>query len=478
MEIYKEIRKYKEHEGLSQRTVSKRLGISRNTVKKYWTGEKVPWKRKEGSGRNSTIITDEVKEFIKSCFKEDEETGIKKQHHTAKRIYDRLTDEKDFTGSESSVRRIVAQLKDKPKKAFIPLEYAPAEAMQVDWGEATIYICGQKTKINIWCMRECYSGDIYCEAFYRQNSESFLEGMQSGFEHFGGVPKRIIFDNAKIAVKEGFGYHAKATDKYLAMSAHYAFEPVFCNIGEGHEKGLVEGLVGYIRRNTMVPVPKVSSIGELNGLLKQKCLKYRLHHIKGKPMNVGEMSKESEKRYTPLPPYRYDTSNTIMAKVNDFSLIRFDHNKYSIPYIYTNKTLSIKGYGNRIEIYYQGKKIVEYDRIYKRNQIKYTLEHYFPLIEQRPRSVYNAAPVLNTVPKELLNFAVKLNNPKDVVKLLKLYLEYGDKIIKAVRVSGNLNELEGRLIEIKYPLFIQDEIKVNKNGLNHYDNLIKGGAAI
>ena len=67
-------------------------------------------------------------------------------------------------------------------------------------------------------MRECSSGDCFVTAFYRQNEESFLEGIVKGLEYFGGVPQKMIFDNARVAVKEGFGHHAKATDKYLALS--------------------------------------------------------------------------------------------------------------------------------------------------------------------------------------------------------------------------------------------------------------------
>ena len=242
VDIYEKIRYYHEQEGKSQRAIAKTLGISRNTVKKYYDGSHVPWERQGTSGRRPYIITDEVIEFIKACLTEDDAENIKKQYHTAKRIYDRLVDEKAFAGGESTIRQIVATLKDKQAKVFIPLSYEPGEAVQIDWGEATVYLAGKKTKINLFCMRECYSADIYCIAFFRQNEESFLEGQISGFEYFGGVCKRTIFDNAKVAVKEGFGVHAKVQDRYKALAAHYSYKCEFCNIAAGHEKGLVEGL--------------------------------------------------------------------------------------------------------------------------------------------------------------------------------------------------------------------------------------------
>ena len=136
------------------------------------------------------------------------------------------------------MRAVVAERRKRITTSFVPLAYEPAEAMQIDWGETTFVLKGVKTKINIWCMRECFSADIFVIAFMRQNEESFLEGILNGFEHFGGVPKKLIFDNAKVAVKDGFGANAVATDKYKAMAAHYAFTPVFCNVAQGHEKGL------------------------------------------------------------------------------------------------------------------------------------------------------------------------------------------------------------------------------------------------
>ena len=400
MEIYEKIRYYREHTDFSQRNVAKILGISRNTVKKYWEGRTVPWERKPGSGRKNDIITDDVKAFIMKCLDSDQKAP-RKQQHTAHKIYTRLVAECGFDGCEASVRRTVAELKGKVSNVFVPLSYDPAEAVQVDWGEATVILGGIRQKIQIWCMRECHSGDIFVSAFYRQNEESFLEGIVKGLEHFGGTPQKIIFDNARVAVKEGFGCHAKATDKYLSLSAHYSFKPVFCNPAQGHEKGLVEGLVGLVRRNFFVPVPNISTIDELNEKLLEYCAVYRNHKIPGKDLTVGEMAENCKEHWIPLPPYRYDTSNTLQIKADDFSLVRFDHNKYAVPYQYSSKMITVKGSGNQVIMLFRGEIIAKYDRDYRHNQTHYRLEHYIGLIEKRPRSVYNAAPIKKTVPTEL-----------------------------------------------------------------------------
>ena len=193
--------------GESIRSISQSLGISRQTVKKYCEGNTHPDVRKTYK-RMPVVITSDVETFIFSCFKEDETDNIKKQKHTAKRIYDRLVNEHNFMGSYSTVRDAVRRLRGEhaiPPQSDVPLAYDPGEALQIDWGEATVYLDGQKTKINLFCARLCNSCDIFVQAYRTQNQETFLEAHQRAFDFFAGVPKKIIFDNAKVAVKEGFG---------------------------------------------------------------------------------------------------------------------------------------------------------------------------------------------------------------------------------------------------------------------------------
>lgn len=262
VEIYKQIRRMR-LDGMSQRQIAAVLHISRNTVKKYWDGNCVPWERKEYS-REPGVLTKDIVAFVRQCVDEDSQCGSKKQHHTVKRIYDRLVAERGFTGGETTIRRLVKELREKHQEAFVPLIFPAGDAMQIDWGEATVYLNGVKTTVNLFCARMCYSGAPMVLAYRRQNEESFLDALVRVFQYFGGVPRRVIFDNGKVAVKDGFGAHARKQAGYAALAAHYGFEAVFCNPASGNEKGLVEGLVGYIRRNVCVPVPKVKSLEELN----------------------------------------------------------------------------------------------------------------------------------------------------------------------------------------------------------------------
>lgn len=482
VDMYEKIRYLYVHEKKSQREIARLLGVSRTTVRKYCDGSVLPNIRKEGSGRKSHIITDEIVTFIEECLLEDDREQLKKQRHTAKRIHSRLVEELNFTGGESTVRRVVAQMKNTVSKAFIPLSYEPAEAAQIDWGEATIYLDGERIKVNLFCMRLCYSAGIFVKAYFRQNEESFLDGNLSGFEFFNGVPKKIIFDNAKVAVKEGFGVHAKPQNRYKTLGAHYAFTPEFCNIASGHEKGLVEGLVGWVRRNHLVPLPRVKTLDELNDFLIKKCTLYFKHQIKERKFTVGEMFQQEASFLTPLPTYRFDTSRSLTVKVDQFSTVKFDYNYYSVPIEYAGKSVSIKGYGNDVYIYYQHQQIAHYQRQYVRGETFYTLEHYMKLIGQRPRSVYNAKPVKQSISQELLEVGKRLNGPREMVKLLRLCIDCGEeRVIQATRTlvgtELSLNQIQGMLIEQPSETTkstIEDKILVNKPNLGAYDQLLKG----
>ncbi len=461
------------------------LGISRNTVRKYCEGAQVPWVRQGTSGRQRYVVIDEVMDFIKNCLAIDETENIKKQKHTAKRIYDRLVEEKDFKGGESTIREIVAELKGKQAKVFVPLSYDPGEAIQIDWGEATAYISGKKTKLNLFCMRECYSADIYCRAYYRQNEESFLEAQITGFDYFEGAPKRVIFDNAKVAVKEGFGIHAKAQDRYLALAAHYAFQCDFCNVAAGHEKGLVEGLVGWVRRNVLVPIPRVETIDELNREILRRCLKYREHKIAGREQTVGEMFMTTKVMLTSLPRYRFDPSKSITQRVSDFSTVRYDYNHYSVPVKYADKEISIKGYGNEIVMIYRNAEVARYPRCYDRGQTQYRLEHYIDLIEKRPRSVFNAKPVKSTLSTQLLEIGRRLSGPREMVKLLRLCVDYGeDKVLRAIASLNSpelsVDQIRGFLTPINTPekIPVEIDIPVPKPQFEKYNVLMNRGAAV
>lgn len=481
LDIYEQIRYMYSVQGLGKKTIAKLLKISKNTVKKYCEGDSVPWIRKQNKQREKPVITTTVEDFIKECLDTDQKENVKKQKHTATRIYDRLVDELNFEGGASTVRMEVARIKDSFPKVFVPLAFDPGEAVQIDWGEAKVYLDKKRMSINIFCMRLCYSCDIFVKAFFRQNEESFLEAIISGLEHFGGVPRKVIFDNAKVAVKEGFGTIAKAQERYIALKAHYAFEPAFCNVSSGNEKGLVENLVGWFRRNVMVPLPKVKDIEELNVICVERCVKYRQHQIKDRKQKVCQMYEVERKQLLALPKYQFDPSKTISARVDEFGTVRFDYNKYSVPVNYSGKEVTVKGYGLYVRIMYRNEMIAEFVRGYSRNDTFYKLEHYIELIEKRPRSVFNAKPVKQNIPESLMKIGHKLpGGAKDMVKLLRLCVDHGiDKILDTIDTFNlhetiNVDVIKG-LVAPKskdIPLRPECQFSVDDVNLKQYNSLM------
>lgn len=235
----------------------------------------------------------------------------------------------------------------------------------------------------LFCARLYYSGAPMVVAYRGQNEESFLDGLVQVFQYFGGVPKRVIFDNGKVAVKDGFGAHARKQAGYAALSAHYGFEAIFCNHASGNEKGLVEGLGGYIRRNVCVPVPRSETMEELNFTLLMNCQSYLSHQIRGKKDTVGTMLLEEKEQLYPLPVHPFDPSKRTTSQVDRFCTIRFDTNNYSVPFVYCGREVSVKATPTRVFVYTEGKCIAEHSRCLDRRRTIYSVALYLPLLEKK-----------------------------------------------------------------------------------------------
>lgn len=417
---YKEIRQ-RYLSGESIRSIAKRMHMSRQTVKRYSMGDSIPGQRKTPV-RQSSVMTADVSAFIQSCLERDAQENLPKQKHTAKRIYDRLVEELHYAGGESTVRNKVKELKGHIPKAFIPLQFDLGEAMQVDWGQAQIYLNDIRTVVYLFCARLCGSCRPVVLAYRHQNEESFLHAFVRTFQILGGVPAKVIFDNGRVAVKEGFGAYAKKQSGYTALSAHYAFDAVFCNPAQGHEKGLVEGLVGWARRNICVPVPHVSSLEELNTQLLENCLRYEKHHIQGKSESVGALFLKEKALLRPLPHQPFETAKCTDVRVSTFSTVRFMTNEYSVPVRYVGCRVGVKGYPETVEIYLQGQCISAHARCYETHQKMYHLEDYLPLLETRNRAILDAAPVKQNLPPEAIrDMENHKDNPAILIKILQKY---------------------------------------------------------
>jgi transposase len=319
----------------------------------------------------------------------------RKQRYTARKIF--LEIQKDgYAGSEGSVRRYVAQVrKDNQKgQAYLPLEFEPGEDAQVDWGEAEVVIAGEQVTVQIFVMRLNYSRARFVMAFPFQKQEAFFEGQIQGFHFFGGIPRNITYDNLKTAVFRILeGRNRQEQSAFIAFRSHYLFESRYCTPGQGHEKGGVENDVGYVRRNFLVPIPEVETYAELNQHLRQACLQDTQRRMRGQPQNIIELWESEKPQLLPLPADDYQACRSQPVKVNPYSQVVFETNRYSVPAEYAQKQLVLRAYPFRIEILAQDQIIATHPRCFGREQDVIEPLHYLELLAQRPGAFEHAIPI-------------------------------------------------------------------------------------
>lgn len=306
-------------EGLSQRQIAKKLGISRNTVKKYLSATEVPTTiQRQRIYTNTKEYSDETKRILPIIdqWLEDDLKRWGKQNHTAARMYQRLVDEYNFKGSESNLRKLVAKRRKKLQEVFIPLDFQLGHQFQFDWGEADIILQGQKQRIYLFCIQLSASRLQFVRAYLHEKQEAFLDGFVHAFEFFEGIPTEGLFDNLKTAViKILQGRDRLEQESFLSLQTHYLFKAEFCNVRSGNEKGRAEGSVGYVRRNALVPEPQVQSLNELNDYLRQWCLKEaerkKVPHTKETVADVWAKEKEY---LHPLPDQPFEACKLVHVR--------------------------------------------------------------------------------------------------------------------------------------------------------------------
>jgi len=317
-----------------------------------------------------------------------------KQHHTSRRIYHRLVEEHSFSGGESTVRDYVRKHQNRQRPVFIPLSYEPGEDAQADFGEAMVLMKGRPLNVQLFVGRLCYSKIPFLVASPNQQQEALFEGHEKSFDFFGGVPRSIWYDRMSQAVKKALpGHRPEEQEAFIAFRSHYLYESRFCNPREAHEKGLVENLVGYARRNYLVPVPEVDSFRELNDLLKQRCLKEAGRRLRGETETIGEMWEQERLRLLPFPAYPYPCCRTVSVRPNRLSMVTFQTNRYSVPVKCDAKSLLLRAFVDRVEITDGIRVVAVHERCYGREQDVLDVFHYLPLLKQRPGAFDHAKPL-------------------------------------------------------------------------------------
>jgi transposase len=392
VELYARIRRAVMADGLSRREAAKQFGVHRNTIAKMLQFSIPP-----GYRRRERPVSKKLGPHIAwiDTILEGDRSVHKKQRHTARRIFDRLRDERGFSGRYTIVREYIAQATLRGREMFVPLSHRPGHA-QADFGEADGYIAGKKVRFHYFCMDLPHSDGCFVKAYPAETAEAFCDGHVAAFEFFGGVPRSILYDNTRLAVaKIVKGGRRLRSQMFAELQSHYLFDDRFGRPGKGNDKGKVEGLVGYVRRNHMTPLPVAASFDALNAGFLDACTKRGQAILRGQTATIAERMQADAAVFMQLPPAPYDSCHKVATRVSSLSLVRYRNNDYSVPTRYGHHEVLAKGYVDRVEIACRGETIAIHARSYDTADFVYNPLHYLALLEHKSKALDQAAPLDN-----------------------------------------------------------------------------------
>jgi transposase len=358
---------------------------------------------------------------------EVDRTAPPKQRHTAKRIYDRLCAEHGFSGGYTIVKDYVRESRARAQEMFVPLSHPPGHA-QADFGEAVAVIAGVRQTIHLFCLDLPHSDACFIKAYPAERTEAFLDGHNAAFGFFGGVPLSILYDNTRLAVVRILGDGKRQrTQAFAELQSHYVFRDRFGRPGKGNDKGKVEGLVGYARRNFLVPVPAVPSLAVLNAHLEQRCLDRLDHRVRGNDETIGERLERDLAALRERPSVPFEACERKAARVSSLSLVRFDRNDYSVPTAYGHRPVLVKGYVEEVVIACGSEVIARHVRSYGREDFVFEPRHYLALLEHKIGALDQAAPLQGwelpeafATLRRLMEARMGRNGKREYVQVLRL----------------------------------------------------------
>jgi hypothetical protein len=312
------------------------------------------------------------------------------------------------------------------KSAFVPLHFALGEAFQFDWSEEWLVIGGVHRKILAAHTKLCASRAFMICAYPTQSHEMLFDAHTRSFTALGGIAKRGIYDNMKTAVdKVQKGKGRIVNTRFFAMTAHYLFDPDFCNVASGWEKGVVEKNVQDARRRVWSEArkQKFSSFGELNAWLETHCraLWATLPHPDYASLTIADVLEQEQLYMMPMPT-PFDGYTEVLARVSSTCLVTVQRNRYSVPCHLANSQVAI--------------------HLYERDQTRYDWQHYIPLIDRKPGALRNGAPFAE-MPLPLLKLQSELRRRERLM---------GDRIMATVLANVPVHGLDAVLIAVEQVL--------------------------
>ena len=325
VELYGRVRYAVQIEGLSRREAARQFGIDPRTVAKMLAFSVPPGYRRSRPPARPKL--DPFTGIIDGILATDEGRP-RKQRHTSKRIFERLRDEHGYSGGITIVKDYVLARRLRHREVFVPLRHDPGHA-QVDFGEALAEIAGVEHKIHFFAMDLPHSDACFVQAYPAETAEAFCDGHNAAFAFFGKVPRSILYDNTTLAVARILGDGMRQrTRVFSELQSHYVFDDRFGRPGKGNDKGKVEGLIGWIRRNLLVPVPRAVSLMALNEQLLEGCRRRLGDRPRGHDETIGERLVRDLEAFHALPPAPYDACEKKAGRVSSQLLVRYRGTDY------------------------------------------------------------------------------------------------------------------------------------------------------
>lgn len=433
MELFEQIRREYEFGVGTIAGVAKKLKVHRRMVREA-IGSAVPMPRKKVERPRWRLAS--AMDFVNQILEADKKAP-RKQRHTARRIWERIRREMpECRICDRTVRQYVHDRKIALgliiHDTFVPQSYSWGAEAQVDWSEAYADLSGERTKLQVFSMRSMASGAAFHCAFLHATQQAFLEAHELAFAYFSGVFRKLIYDNLTSAVKKILrGHQREQTARFIAFRSHWRFESEFCNPAEAHEKGGIEGEVGYFRRNHWVPVPKAEDLAALNRQLLAGCHDDEHRTIAGSAQSVGAALVVERDHLLPLAPEGMDLAHMTFPTVNSLGCAKVLTNAYSAP-LKTGTQVQAKTYASVVEIWHDGNCVAKHERCYGRQQQILDLEHYLDVLSRKPGALAGSRPLeqqrkaglwpasFDVIWKSLMERHGKQAGTRQMVDLLKL----------------------------------------------------------
>jgi transposase len=376
--LWAEIRRLAEIDQLSGRAIARRLHCSRHTVAAALDLQQPP----TAVGSRRASLLDPYREQI-------QELLARYPDLSAARIREEIArGPQGYTGSTIILRRYLRQVRPARGRVYQEVHYAPAQALQVDWGECgCVQVGSTRRKVSVFVAVLCYSRLVYIEFTLSQRKAEFYRGLVNALTFFGGSPRNLIFDNLKAAVRNGSGRHACFHPEFLALCGYFCLQPVACARRDPESKGVVEGGVRYVKHNALAgradDLLRFEDYLALAPAWRDQVANVRLHETtRERPLDRFQQERGLLR---PLPAIPFDTDEVVPVVVNPHARVAFDGNRYSAPPQFVRKPLTLRANRDELRLLHEGQVVAQHVRSYERGQVVVLPEHRLAALSFRQR---------------------------------------------------------------------------------------------